>query len=48
MPISHFPLGTEFPWMFITEIGSHNNSIQELGYGSDQRSKVVFPNPRGL
>ncbi len=44
MPTSSFPFGTEFPWMFITEIGSHNYSLQELGYGIDQKSKVVFPN----
>jgi hypothetical protein len=45
LPISRFLLGTEFPWMLVAEIISRNNSTQELvGYGIDQRSKMVFPN----
>lgn len=42
--ISRLLLGTELPKMLITAMGSHTNSIQELGYGIDERSKVVFPN----
>ncbi len=44
MPISCFPLGTEFPWILSAETVSHTNSEQELGYGIDERSKAVFPN----